>query len=322
MAKTKYYYNSHTLKYEKVKTSTKAWAFRALGFLTSSFGCAIALVYVGFTFIDSPKEKQLQREVNQMALQYNIMQERLKQVDAALENMQHRDDNIYRVIFEADPIDSDVRKAGFGGVNRYKNLEHFSNSDLMVETAKKLDYISKALYVQSKSYDDLTEMAKSKAEMMASIPAIQPVDSRKTRGGISGFGIRIHPVYKIRKMHSGIDFTAPSGTPIYATGDGRVEAAGFDGGYGHRVIINHGYSYKTLYGHMSKFIVKAGQQVKRGDLIGHVGNSGTSSGPHLHYEVHKNGKPVNPVNFIYNDLTPSEYLAILEAASQENQSFD
>ena len=322
MAKTKYYYNSHTLKYEKVKTSTKAWTFRALGFLTSSFGCAIFLLYVGFTFIDSPKEKQLQREVNQMALQYNIMQERLKQVDAALENMQQRDDNIYRVIFEADPIDSDVRKAGFGGVNRYKNLAHFSNSDLMVETAKKLDYISKALYVQSKSYDDLTEMAKSKAEMMASIPAIQPVDSRKMRGGISGFGIRIHPIYKIRKMHSGIDFTAPIGTPIYATGDGRVEAAGIDGGYGRRVVINHGYSYKTLYGHMNKFTVKVGQQVKRGDLIGHVGNSGTSTGPHLHYEVHKNDKPVNPINFIYNDLTPSEYIAILEAASQENQSFD
>ena len=322
MAKTKYYYNSHTLKYEKVKTSTKAWTLRALGFLTSSFGCAIFLLYVGFTFIDSPKEKQLQREVNQMALQYNIMQERLKQVDAALENMQQRDDNIYRVIFEADPIDSDVRKAGFGGVNRYKNLAHFSNSDLMVETAKKLDYISKALYVQSKSYDDLTEMAKSKAEMMASIPAIQPVDSRKMRGGISGFGIRIHPVYKIRKMHSGIDFTAPVGTPIYATGDGQIEAAGIDGGYGRRVVINHGYNYKTLYGHMNKFTVKVGQQVKRGDLIGHVGNSGTSTGPHLHYEVHKNGKPVNPVNFIYNDLTPSEYMAILEAASQENQSFD
>ncbi len=322
MAKTKYYYNSHTLKYEKVKTSTKAWTLRALGFLTSSFACAVLLLYVGFTFIDSPTEKQLQREVNQMTLQYNIMQERLKQIDAALENMQHRDDNIYRVIFEADPIDSDIRKAGFGGINRYKNLEHFSNSDLMIETAKKLDYISKALYVQSKSYDDLTAMATSKAEMMASIPAIQPVDSRKIRGAVSGFGVRIHPVYKIRKMHSGIDFTAPIGTPIYATGDGRVEAVGMDGGYGRRVVIDHGYSYKTLYGHMSKFEVKPGQQVKRGDLIGHVGNSGTSTGPHLHYEVHKNGQPVNPINFIYNDLTPSEYMAILEAASQENQSFD
>lgn len=322
MAKTKYHYNSHTLKYEKVKTSTRIWALRALGFLTSSFACAISLLYIGFTFIDSPKEKQLQREVDQMALQYSIMQERLKQIDAALENMQHRDDNIYRVIFEADPIDPDVRMAGFGGINRYKNLEHFSNSDLMIETAKKLDYISKALYVQSKSYDELTEMAKSKTEMMASIPAIQPVDSRKTRAGISGFGIRIHPVYKIRKMHAGIDFTAPAGTAIYATGNGRVEAVGVDGGYGRRVVINHGYSYKTLYGHMSRFAVKVGQAVKRGDLIGYVGNTGTSTGPHLHYEVHKNDKPVNPINFIYSDLTPSEYAAILEAASQENQSFD
>src|SRR5690606_2531145 len=184
MAKIKYHYNSHTLKYEKVKTSTRTWALRAVGFLTSSFACAMLLLYLGFTFIDSPEEKLLQREVAQMKLQYNIMQERMKQVDAALENMQHRDDNIYRVIFEADPISSDIRKAGFGGVNRYENLAHFSNSNLMIETAKKLDYISKALYVQSKSYDELTEMAKSKAEMMASIPAIQPVDARKARAGI------------------------------------------------------------------------------------------------------------------------------------------
>lgn len=322
MAKTKYHYNSHTLKYEKVKTSTKTQFLRVLGFLTSSFACAVLLLYVGFTFINSPKEKQLQREVNQMAMQYDIMQKRLEQVDAALENMQHRDDHIYRVIFEADPIDADVRKAGFGGINRYKNLEDFDNSTIMIETAKKLDYISKALYVQSKSYDDLVEMAKSKAEMMASIPAIQPIDSRKIRGGLSGFGGRIHPIYKIRKMHTGIDFTAPVGTPIYATGDGRVTAVGVDGGYGRRVLINHGYSYTTLYGHMSRFAVKQGQHVKRGDLIGYVGNTGTSTGPHLHYEVHKNGRPVNPVNFMYNDLTPVEYAAILEAASQENQSFD
>jgi len=322
MAKTKYHYNPHTLKYERIKTSTKTWALRALGFVTSSFACAILLLYVGFTIIDSPREKQLQREIDQMALQYELMQERMKQIDAALENMRHRDDQIYRVIFEADPIDSDIRKAGFGGVNRYKHLEHFSNADIMIETAKKLDYISKALYIQSKSYDELTDMAKSKAEMMASIPAIQPVDSRKTRGGISGFGIRIHPIYKIRKMHAGIDFTAPAGTPIYATGNGKVEAVGIDGGYGRRVVIDHGYGYKTLYGHMSRFAVKAGQEVKRGDLIGYVGNSGSSTGPHLHYEVHKNGKPVNPINFIYNDLTPAEYTAILELASQENQSFD
>lgn len=322
MAKTKYHYNSHTLKYEKVKTSSKKIALRVVGFLTSSFAFALFLLYIGFTFIDSPNEKQLKREVNQMALQYEIMQERMKQVDAALVNMQERDDNIYRVIFEADPIDTDIRKAGFGGINRYKSLENFKNSDLMVETAKKLDYISKALYVQSKSYDDLTEMAKSKAEMMASIPAIQPVDSRKTKSAISGFGVRIHPVYKIRKFHSGIDFTAPSGTPIYATGNGRVEASGADGGYGLRVLINHGYNHKSLYGHMSRIVAKPGQKVKRGDLIGYVGNTGTSTGPHLHYEVHKNGAPVNPVHYIYNDLTPMEFMAILESADRENQSFD
>ncbi len=322
MAKTKYYYNSRTLKYEKVKTSSKKIALRILGFVTSSFAFALFLLYIGFTFIDSPQEKQLKREINQMALQYDIVQDRMRQVEAALENMQERDDNIYRVIFEAEPIDGDIRKAGFGGINRYRNLENYEHSKLMIETTKKLDYISRALYVQSKSYDDLTEMAMSKAEMMASIPAIQPLDSRKTRGAISGFGVRIHPVHKIRKMHTGIDFTAPSGTPIYATGNGKIESSGYDGGYGLRVMIDHGYSYKTLYGHMSKSVVRQGQLVKRGDLIGYVGNSGTSTGPHLHYEVHKNGQPVNPVNFIYSDLTPLEYAAILDAASQENQSFD
>src|SRR5690606_23856456 len=250
MAKTKYHYNSHTLKYERIKTSAKTWVLRVIGFLTSSFACAIFLFYIGLTLFDSPKEKQLQREIDQMALQYNLMQERMKQIDAALDGMQERDDNIYRVIFEADPIDSSIRRAGFGGVNRYESLEHFSNSDLMVETAKKLDYITKALYIQSKSYDELTEMAKSKAEMMASIPAIQPVDSRKGHVGVSGFGTRIHPVYKIRKMHAGIDFAAPVGTPIYATGNGKVEAASTEGGYGRRVVIDHGYNYKTLYGHM------------------------------------------------------------------------
>lgn len=322
MAKTKYYYNSRTLKYEKVKRSTKKIALRVVGFVTSSFAFAIFLLYIGFTFIDSPNEKQLKREINQMALHYDIMQDRMAQIEAALGNMQDRDDNIYRVIFEAEPISGDIRKAGFGGVNRYRDLENYAHADLMIESAKKLDYISRAVYVQSKSYDELTEMAMSKAEMMASIPAIQPVDNRKIRGAISGFGVRIHPVHKIRKMHSGIDFTAPIGTPVYATGNGRVEAAGYDGGYGLRVMIDHGYSYKTLYGHMSKSTVRAGQRVKRGDLIGYVGNTGTSTGPHLHYEVHKNGSPVNPVNFIFSDLTPTEYAAILDAASQENQSFD
>ncbi len=322
MAKTKYYYNSRTLKYEKVKRSTKKIALRVVGFVTSSFAFAIFLLYIGFTFIDSPNEKQLKREINQMALHYDIMQDRMAQIEAALGNMQDRDDNIYRVIFEAEPISGDIRKAGFGGVNRYRDLEDYAHADLMIESAKKLDYISRAVYVQSKSYDELTEMAMSKAEMMASIPAIQPVDNRKIRGAISGFGVRIHPVHKIRKMHSGIDFTAPIGTPVYATGNGRVEAAGYDGGYGLRVMIDHGYSYKTLYGHMSKSTVRAGQRVKRGDLIGYVGNTGTSTGPHLHYEVHKNGSPVNPVNFIFSDLTPTEYAAILDAASQENQSFD
>jgi murein DD-endopeptidase MepM/ murein hydrolase activator NlpD len=239
-----------------------------------------------------------------------------------MKDLQQRDDNIYRVIFEAEPIALEVRNAGFGGINRYKSLENYDYSKLMIETTKKIDIISKQLYVQSKSYDELAKAVNSKGKMMASIPAVQPIDSRKLRGSISGFGYRMHPIYKIRKMHEGMDFTAPIGTPIYATGDGYVVAAGAERGYGNRIMISHGYGYTTKYAHMSKFKVKRGQTIKRGDVIGYVGNTGASTGPHCHYEVYKNGRPINPINFFFNDLSPSEYVTMLEVASRENQSLD
>ncbi|MBU1759819.1 MAG: M23 family metallopeptidase, partial [Bacteroidetes bacterium] len=274
------------------------------------------------TFLDSPKEKQLKREIGALNLQYNILKGRLKQMDIVMGDLQQRDDNIYRVIFEAEPIPLDVRKAGFGGINRYKNLENYTSSNLMVETTKKLDVISKEMYIQSKSYDELAKTVASKGKMMASIPAVQPIDSRKLRGSISGFGYRMHPIYKIRKMHEGLDFAAPIGTPIYATGDGVVIAAGGERGYGNRIMISHGYGYVTKYAHMSKFKARKGQRVHRGDVIGYVGNTGASTGPHCHYEVIKNGKQINPINFFFNDLSPSEYMTMLEVASRENQSLD
>lgn len=322
MAKTKYYFNSQTLKYEKVKLSLKIKILKAVGFISTAMVFSFIIIALAYTFLDSPKEQQLKREINQLSLQYDILQERLKTTDKVLQVLEDRDDNIYRVIFEAEPISKDVRNAGFGGVNRYKSLENYEYGKLMVETTKKIDILSKKLYVQSKSYDELTKLVNSKEKMISSIPAIQPVDSRKLRGAISGFGYRIHPIYKIRKMHSGIDFTAPVGTPIYATGDGVVIAQGNERGYGNRIMINHGYGYVTKYAHMSKFKVKKGERVKRGDIIGHVGNTGASTGPHLHYEVFKNGKVVNPMSFFFNDLTPAEYVAMLELASKENQSFD
>lgn len=322
MAKTKYYFNSQTLKYEKVKNSLGIKVLKGLGFLSTALVFSFIIIALAYTFLDSPKEKQLKREISAISLQYEILQSRLKQIDVVMNDLQQRDDNIYRVIFEAEPIPLDVRKAGFGGVNRYKNLENYNYSKLMIETTKKLDMLSKELYVQSKSYDELNKAVNSKGKMMASIPAIQPIDSRKLRGAISGFGYRMHPIYKIRKMHEGLDFAAPIGTPIYATGDGVVVAAGVERGYGNRIMINHGYGYVTKYAHMSKFKVKRGQKVNRGDVIGYVGNTGASTGPHCHYEVYKNGKPINPINFFFNDLTPSEYMNMLEVASRENQSLD
>ncbi|MEO5911700.1 MAG: M23 family metallopeptidase [Pelobium sp.] len=322
MAKTKYYFNSQTLKYEKVKNSLRIKVLKGLGFLSTALVFSFIIIAMAYTFLDSPKEKQLKREISAISLQYEILKGRLKQVDVVMEDLQQRDDNIYRVIFEAEPIPLDVRKAGFGGINRYKNLENYNYSKLMIETTKKLDILSKELYVQSKSYDELSKAVNSKGKMMASIPAIQPIDSRKLRGAISGFGYRMHPIYKIRKMHEGLDFAAPIGTPIYATGDGVVVAAGVERGYGNRIMINHGYGYVTKYAHMSKFKTRKGQQIKRGDIIGYVGNTGASTGPHCHYEVYKNGKTINPINFFFNDLTPSEYMTMLEVASRENQSLD
>jgi murein DD-endopeptidase MepM/ murein hydrolase activator NlpD len=251
------------------------------------------------------------------------MGKKLVQISNVLNDIQQRDDNIYRVIFEADPIPKSIREAGFGGVNRYAKLEGYSNSDLVIETATKLDKISKKLYVQSKSYDKIIEMAKNKQKYFSCIPAIAPISDNALIRFASGFGFRIHPIYKTRKMHTGIDLTAPTGTKIYATGDGKVVKAGLSkGGYGQRVIIDHDYGYKTVYAHLSKIIVRRGQKINRGELIGLVGSTGVSTAPHLHYEVRRYNKPVNPINYYFNDITPSEYDKMILVSSRKNQSFD
>ena len=271
----------------------------------------------------SPKEKQLKKDNADLLARYQILDKKAEQLAIVLEDIQHRDDNIYRVIFEAEPIASEIRKAGFGGVNRYKELENLTNAELIVNTSKKLDKLSKQLYIQSKSFDEVFEMAKKKEEMLAAIPAIQPVSNKDLTRMASGYGYRTDPVYKTRKFHAGMDFTAPRGTPIYATGDGKViQADAKSRGYGNHVRIDHGYGYVTLYAHMNKFNCKVGQKVKRGDVIGYVGNTGKSVGPHCHYEVRKNGNPINPVNFYFNDLTPEQYAKMLELASDPTQSLD
>ena len=320
MSKVKFQFDKRTLTYRKVEVGAKQILLRVLGYVATSSVFAVIVVVIFTTFFDSPKEKQLRREITAMELQYKVLSDRMDQV---LAELQEKDDDIYRVIFEAEPIPSSVRKAGFGGVNRYQDLERLENSEIVVSTTKRLDMITKQLVVQSRSFDEVIALAKNKEAMLASIPAIQPVSNKKLTRVASGFNYRIHPIYKVRHFHTGIDFTAPRGTEIYATGDGVIKEVNMKkGGYGNHVIIDHGYDYETLYAHMSRFKVRVGEKVKRGDVIGYVGSTGTSTAPHLHYEVIKNGEKINPMNFFFNDLTPEEYEKVLELSTQSNQSFD
>lgn len=323
MPKAKYYFNTTSLKYEKVVVSWGKRLLRALGFLATAIVFSVVIVAIAYSYFDSPKEKQLKREISQLTLQYDLMQERFEQTMLVLQDLERRDDDIYRVIFEAEPIPSSVREAGYGGINRYKELEGYDNSELMITSMKQLDRLTKKMYVQSKSFDEITKLVKNKSQMLASIPAIQPVSNKDLRRIASGFGYRIHPIYKTHKMHEGIDFTAPVGTDIYATGNGVVKRIEYNGrGFGNHVVISHGYGYETIYAHMSKIKVRQGQRVNRGDVIGLVGSSGTSTAPHLHYEVVKGGVKLNPINFFFNDLTAEEYERMIEISSQSNQSFD
>ncbi len=323
MPKTKYRFNTKTLSYEKIELDWKQKIFRASTFMIASLFMGFVFYMAASKLIDSPKEKLLKKENSQLKSQYELLNSRMDQVTGVLEDIQRRDDEIYRVIFEAEPIAKEIREAGFGGVNRYKNIEGYKNSELIIESAQKLDKITKQLYIQSKSYDEVYNMASRKEKMLASIPAIQPVANKNLKRMASGYGMRMHPIYKRRKMHTGMDFSAERGTEIYATGNGKViHVESSRRGYGNHVIIDHGYGYKTLYAHMSRFDVRRGEEVRRGQVIGYVGNTGTSVAPHLHYEVHKNGEKVNPINYYFNDLSPEEYEQMIEFASQPTQSFD
>lgn len=324
MAKVKYYYDPRTLSYRKIERSWKDKLRNTGVFLAAALLFGVLLFFAADNIIDSPKERRLKREISNMELQYDIMDQRIDQISQVLEDIEYRDDNIYRVVFEAEPIPDEVRRSGFGGANRYERLEGFSHSELLKKTASDLDELTKRLVVQSRSFDEVIELARDKESLLAAIPAIQPVSNSDLRRIASGFGYRIHPIYKVRKLHTGLDFSAPVGTPIYATGDGKITVArGRNGsGYGRYVQIDHGFGYETLYGHMSRVAVRRGQTVKRGDIIGYVGNSGRSTAPHLHYEVIRNGEKIDPINFFYNDLTPEEYEELIEISSQSNQSFD
>lgn len=323
MSKVKYKFNTKTLTYERVRVTFKQRLLQVLSYLGIGLVFAVVIILLAYRFIDSPKEKQLRREAEVLQLQYDLLSKKMNQVEEVLNDLQDRDDNIYRVIFEAEPIPNSVRQAGFGGSDRYTNLEGYDNSKLMIEVTKRLDRITKQLYIQSKSFDDVVKMAKNKEILIASIPAIMPINNKNLKHAPSGFGWRTHPIYKTQEFHPGMDFTAEQGTPIYATGNGVVENADAGAqGYGNHVVVNHGFGYKTLYAHMSRMAVKPGAKVNRGDLLGYVGSTGLSTGPHLHYEVIKNGEKVNPINFYYNDLTPEQYQIMLEMSSKSTQSFD
>ncbi|NQX81400.1 MAG: M23 family metallopeptidase [Flavobacteriaceae bacterium] len=323
MAKVKFHYDEKTLSYKQINRSFKS---KMINGLLISFSLLLVSI-LGFSvlsqFIQSSNEKYQARELSNLKLHYGLVSKKLDNISTVLTELQERDNNIYRVYFEANPIPKEQRLAGFGGINRYKNLEGFDNSKIIIDASKKMDILSKQLYVQSISFDEIIKLAKGKKNLLESIPAIQPIANKELKRLASGFGYRMHPVYKTRKFHGGMDFSAPKGTLIYATGNGKVSKVKKSRrGYGNQVIIDHGFGYTTLYAHMSKIIVKRRQKIKRGDVIGYVGSTGTSTGSHLHYEVRKKGKRINPAYFYFNDLSPEEYERMIEVSSQEGQSMD
>ena len=325
MSKVKYYYDPDTLSYRKIEPK-KSKRYRNLGFFLLGsflFGLMSLIILLNTNFLNTPKELSLAREVENYELQFDILDKKMGQMEQVLANIEDRDNNIYRLYFEANPIPEEQRKAGFGGVNRYKSLEGFNNSTIITDATKRLDIIQKQMVIQSKSLDEIALLAAEKEKFLEAIPAIQPVRNADLKRMASGFGWRTDPFTKARKMHKGMDFTAPRGTPIYASGNGKVTRADSNSsGYGKHVRIDHGHGYLSLYAHMSKYNVTKGQKVKRGDLIGFVGSTGRSEAPHLHYEIWKDKEKINPINFYYGSLTPQEFENMLKYANQENQSLD
>jgi hypothetical protein len=323
MPPTKYKFNPDSLSFDRIRLGIRTLLFRSLAYFVGSV--IIALIYwtVFAAFFDSPKEKALKREVQQMTIQYELIHREMADVENVLIDLQKTDDNLYRTIFEAEPIPSTLRDGGMGGVNRYEALEGYNNSNLVIETANRLDKIRKKIYVQSKSFDDLIKLAKNKEEMLKCLPAIIPISNKDLTRTASGYGWRIHPIYRISKFHYGMDFTAPLGTDVYATANGTVVGVlTAQRGLGKHIIIDHGFGYSTIYAHLNNFNVRVGQKVQRGDIIGFVGSTGTSVANHLHYEIKLNGVNVDPVNYYFEDLSAADYEKMVEIASKTGQSFD
>lgn len=323
MKKVKYFYNTHTLRYEKLTVPLRVKLLRIFGFLAASLVTAALIVWFGFKYIGSPNEKLLRQRLDYYDDNFKLLEQRLTQVQQQMAELESRDNKVYRAIFEASPIPDSARAKQREKDKELMLVQSMEDNELLKSMKAQLNALTSRAAFQMKSYDEIDQMVRDKQKLLSSIPAIQPLSNKDLKELASGFGSRIDPVYKIPKFHAGLDFAARQGTPIYATANGRVKTAGRDdGGYGNHVIINHGYGYETLYGHMVRIKAREGMIVKRGEVIGWVGSTGKSTGPHCHYEVHKNGSPVDPVYFFYNDLTPEQFDRLVKIAAASNQSLD
>lgn len=323
MKKIKYYYNTNTLRYEKLETPLRVKLLRIFGFIAAAFVTAALISYVAFQFIGSPKEKILQRQNANLKDKYEELEDNLGTIQRQMQELEKRDNNVYRAIFEANPIPDSARAKELEQQKEIATVAKMKDNELVNSIISTLDNLDARINAQKISYNEIDKLVMNKEQLLAHTPAIQPVSNKDLTRVASGFGYRIDPIYKTTKMHAGIDFTAPQGTPVYATANGRVSIAGNTGnGYGNHVVINHGYGYETLYGHMVRVKARNGQEVKRGEVIGWVGSTGKSTGPHLHYEVHKYGNKIDPIYFFYNDLTPEQFDLLLKKAAASNQSFD
>ncbi len=327
MRKEKFVYNTQTLRYEKVVQPLKTRILKAMGFIGAVVIAATVMVSIAYAYFPSPKEESLMREIKQMKEELYVMNTDFEVLSKELNYLQDRDANIHRMIFGMDPIDQDVWNGGIGGADRYSNLTKYKNTgESLISAKQKVEKLKRQMVVQSKSLDEVADLADQREEMLASIPAIKPIRSDKLKRNIrslSGFGMRMHPIFKRRRMHKGIDFTTPKGVAIHATGNGVIESIKYKkSGYGTHVIINHGFGYKSLYAHMGEVSVKRGQKIVRGEIIGKVGNTGTSTAPHLHYEVIYQGKKVNPIHYCMDGLSDAEYQELVNMSASQNQSFD
>jgi murein DD-endopeptidase MepM/ murein hydrolase activator NlpD len=323
MKKIKYYYNTSTLRYEKLETPLRVKLLRIFGFVAAAFVTAALISFIAFRFVGSPNEKILRNQNERLRDRYRQLNDQIKTMQQEMAELEKRDNTVYRAIFEANPIPDSARAKELEKQLEITNIESMRDNELVSSIISTLDNLGSRIGVQKTSYVELDGLLKNKEQLLSHTPAIQPVSNKDLNRVASGFGYRVDPVYKTIKFHAGLDFAAPQGTPIYATADGTVTTAGNTGnGYGNHVVINHGYGYETLFGHMVRVKVRAGEKVKRGEVIGWVGSTGKSTGPHCHYEVHKNGQKMDPVYFFYNDLTPAQFDLLLKRAAASNQSLD